>query len=228
MKERYEVNDVKRLLQNATKEEIEGLTEIIEAKSPTPESIIDSFWRNCQSVFGYFSGSEPSYKDIVCQVANKLKIDCKNYHDIKEIEIKIAQKVLETVLEKVTPEQRKEMEEELHKIAQKFDDTGSFVSTGGIFAALTAAQLSGFGVYLLASTTLGTITSILGFSLPFTVYTTMSSAISVIIGPVGWIGAGLFAIWKITGPKYKRLIPAIIYIFFLRSKQSVDNNSEFI
>ena len=89
-----------------------------------------------------------------------------------------------------------------------------------MFGALTAAQLSGFGVYLLASTSLGALTATLGVTLPFAVYTTMSSTIAALIGPVGWIGAGLFTIWKLTGPNYKRLIPAILYVVMLRSKQS--------
>ncbi|MBU7587572.1 MAG: hypothetical protein KAF91_32910, partial [Nostoc sp. TH1S01] len=55
-------------------------------------------------------------------------------------------------------------------------------------------------------------------NLPFVAYTTMSSTIAVIIGPVGWIGAGLFTAWQLTSPNYKRLIPAIIYICALRAK----------
>ena len=207
------------MLQKATKEEIRGLAEILKSESPTPDSIIKSLQRNSQSIFGCILGPQPSYKDIVRQVANKLKIDYKNYHSTREIEIKIAQKVLETVWEKMTPEQREEMEEELRKTAQKFDKTGSLVTSASIFVALTAAKLSGFGVYLLASTALGTITSAFGFTLPFAVYTTISSAIAVIIGPAGWIGAGLFTIWKLTSPSYKRLVPAILYICALRSKQ---------
>ncbi len=209
---------LRKLLQHATEEEIRGLAEILECESPTPDSIIDYLWWNSTSIFGYIFESEPSYKNIVRQVANKLNVDYKQYHSTREIEIKIAQKIMETVWEKMTPEQREEMEEELRKTAQKFDKTGSLITSAGIFGTLTAAQLSGFGVYLLASTALGAITSGLGIALPFAVYTTMSSAISIIIGPVGWIGAGLFAIWKLTGPNYKKLIPAILYICMLRSK----------
>ena len=43
-------------------------------------------------------------------------------------------------------------------------------------------------------------------------------AIAALIGPVGWVGAGLFAIWKLTGPNYKKLIPAILYVSILRNK----------
>ena len=213
------MNRLRKLLQKATKEEIKCLAEIIDSDLPTPDSIIESLQQKSRNLFGHILGSEPSYKDIVRQVADKLEVGYKYYHSTREIEIKIAQKVMETVWEKMTPEQREEMEEELRKTAQKFDKTGSLVTSVSIFGALTAARLSGFGVYLLASTALGAITSGLGITLPFVVYTTMSSTIAVIIGPAGWIGAALFAIWKLTSPNYKKLVPAILYICALRSKQ---------
>ena len=64
--------------------------------------------------------------------------------------------------------------------SKKIGKSGELITGAGVFGALTAAQLSGFGVYLLASTALGAITSTLGLTLPFVAYTTMSSAISVI------------------------------------------------
>ena len=47
----------------------------------------------------------------------------------------------------------------------------------------------------------------------------MSSTIAVVLGPVGWIGVGLFVLWKLTGPNYPRLIRAILYIAMLRARQ---------
>jgi hypothetical protein len=89
--------------------------------------------------------------------------------------------------------------------AEQFEDSGSMGAAAGIFAALMAAQLSGFGVYLLASTALGALTGAVGIAFPFAAYAAVSSAIAVAIGPVGWIGAGLFAIWALTDRAARKL-----------------------
>ena len=107
-------------------------------------------------------------------------------------------------------------EKEIIDIAKK--EKGITYKAGSVFALLTAAQVSGFGVYLLASTTLSTLSGIIGVTLPFAAYSSLSSAIAVIIGPVGWIGAGLFTLWKINDVNYNKIIPAVIYISWLREK----------
>ena len=181
---------------------------------------MSAFETNSQSVFGSFLGPERSYREIVAQTADKLGVVYPRYETSAEIEVRISRKVFETVWEQMTPAQRQQMEEELKKTAQKFAKGGALLGSTSMAGALTAAQLSGFGVYLLASTSLGALTATLGVTLPFAVYTTMSSAIAVIIGPAGWIGAGLFAIWKLTGPNYERLTSAILYVALLRLQQS--------
>lgn len=239
------MNELGAILKKATAEELRGLSDLLDPDFDLfllpvfepgsdlsrfletdrgREVYIDligcSFEDESQSVFGSFFGPDRSYREIVAQAADKLDVWYPRYETSAEIEVRIARKVFETVWEKMTPAQRQQMEEELKKTAQKFDKGGGLIGSASMFGALTAAQLSGFGVYLLASTSLGAVTATLGVTLPFAVYTTMSSTIAVLIGPVGWIGAGLFTIWKLTGPNYKRLIPAILYVAMLRSKQS--------
>jgi len=214
--------NIEILLKSVSSEEREGLQKILDSKSNEPKDIIEDFWYNCQSIFGYTFGSEPPYNEILLKVCKKLKITESQNQIDEEIEILIAQKVMKTVWEKMTPEQRNKLDKKLRETSEKYDKGGALASSVSVFGALTAAQLSGFGVYLLASTTLGAITGAIGLTLPFAVYTSMSSAIAIVIGPVGWIGAGLFAIWKLTGPNYKKLIPAIIYISALRAKEEGD------
>ena len=214
--------ELRRVLNRATESELQGLSKLLEIESSSRDAIIDSLRWHSHTLLGHlghYVGSEPSYRDIVCQVADKLGLSHGSHQSVKEIEIEIAKKVMKTVWEKMTPEQRRQMEMEWQKTAKQFDKTGAFAGSASIFAAFMAANLSGFSVYLLATTGLGALTGVLGIALPFAAYTAMTSAIAVIIGPVGWIGAGLFALWALTGPNYKKLIPAILYICALRSQQ---------
>lgn len=209
---------LRKLLSQCSTDELQGLAQILEAPDSDIETLIETLSMDSQHLIKYIAGNEPSYRDVVSLVAKQLKITYPKYLSVREIEILIAQKVLETVWEKMTPEQRGEIEQELRKVAQEFDKNGALLLSGSMFGALTAAQISGFGVYLLASTSLGAITAALGVTLPFVLYTTMSSAIAIIIGPVGWIGAGLLAFWQLTGPNHKHLLSAVLYICMLRTK----------
>jgi uncharacterized protein YaaW (UPF0174 family) len=212
------MDQLKQLLRQASSKERQALAEILGTKDASPDNIIDSFWKQSQSVFVYLGGRQPSWIKIVHQVADKLKVPYQQFETAKEVEIKIAQKVMETVWEKMTPEQRQQMEERLRETAQEFDKGKELIGSASIFAALTAAQMSGFGVYLLATTTLGALSGAIGVTLPFALYTTMTSTIATVIGPVGWLGAGLFAIWKLTGANFKMLVPAVVYICALRAR----------
>ena len=219
------MREIREILHKASAEERRALAEILDADNDTFEGIADEFAYKAQSIFGYVFDDQPSYSQIVRQVAEKIDIR-HTALPIKDLEIKISQKVLETVWEKMTPEQKVQMEAELQRTTQEFEKGGALAGSASIFTALTAAKLSGFGVYLLASTSLGALTGAIGVTLPFAIYTTMSSTIAVILGPVGWIGAGLFAIWKLTGANYKRLIPAVVYVSMLRAHQEEQRKRE--
>ena len=213
------MHDLRPILDQASGEERRGLAKLLDMHEPYhSNAIMDCLEKESQSVFGNLFGSRREYREIVCQVADKLGVWYGRVETTERIETKVAQKVLRTVWEKMTPAQRQQMEEALKKAAQEFDGSG-LGQSASVLAALLAGKLSGFGVYLLASTSLGAVTGVLGFTLPFAVYTTMSSTIAVVLGPVGWIGAGLFVLWKLTGANYKRLVPAILYIAMLRANQ---------
>lgn len=213
------LEELRPLLDKATQEERDTLAEILEAVDSSAENIAFQLQWSYQSIFGWMfkEDEDVSYTEIVIKVAKKLDI---NYLGVslEDLEIQIAQHVLKATWEEMTPEQREEVESELRETAQKFDKAGAFVGSGSIFAALTGAKLSGFSIYLLATTSLGAVTSGLGITLPFAVYTTMTQTIGLFLGPLGWISAGLFAMWKITDTNYKRVIPAVICVAAIRAR----------
>ena len=57
----------------------------------------------------------------------------------------------------------------------------------------------------------------LSLTLPFVAYTAVTRAISVVLGPVGWLGAGLLTLHQLTGPNWQKTTNAIVYISMLRN-----------
>ncbi len=218
---------VKSILEKASKEQREGLRKLLDTvvcENDSPDQLIRGIrWlhRNLFEDFYRDVFDQPeSYKDILHSVCNHLKVPFKKYETCAELEGHIAQKVMDTVWNKMTATQREEMEAELIKIAENLGKKGEWLKAGGLAGAVVAAELGGFTTYILATSGLAAITGVIGITLPFAVYTTMTTAMGVILGPVGWIGAGIFAIWKITGPNFKKLIPAILYISLVRQLQN--------
>lgn len=206
------------LLSRVTNEERQGLATLLGSKSATPEGLVQTIQNESQSLFGRLFSKPPTYGEIVVQCLEKLRVECKVSESVPTLEARLVHKVIGDTWARMTPVQREQMQ---HKMSQAAAlegyDQNRFASLGPI-AALSVAQLSGFGIYLFATTALSAVTGVAGVVLPFAAYTTMSSAISFVIGPVGWIGAGLFAIWKLTGPDYKKLIPSVLLIAALRDK----------
>lgn len=220
----YHYKNVKRdwdsvfhLLMKANKEELTILSSILKIESTSVNDIFKALDRSSQTLNGFMSDGN-SYRKILLKVIDKLKLD-DNLKSIKEIERVITTKVLNDAISKMTEEQKVEFENEVLKLSEETDFKG--LKAGSVFATLGAAQLSGFGVYLLATTTLSTLSGIIGVTLPFAAYTTLTSSIAFLTGPLGWLGAGVYALWKITDVDYKKIIPVIIYIGWLREKYNL-------
>ena len=178
--------EVVSLLQSQSAERLAGLAEILNAEA-NPGNIIDALLKSSQHRFSGALGYEPPYRCILERVAKQSRISIGELASPEEIEIAIAQRIVSSIVESMSPEQERKLEEQLKELARTFDKTGTLVESGGVIVALTAARLSGFGVYLLASTALGALTAALGVTLPFAAYMSMSSTIAVVIGPPCWI-----------------------------------------
>lgn len=57
-------------------------------------------------------------------------------------------------------------------------------------AAIIAGQSTGFGIYLATTTGLSALSTAIGVTLPFAAYQGATTALGVMLGPVGWIVAG--------------------------------------
>jgi hypothetical protein len=85
--------------------------------------------------------------------------------------------------------------------------TAALLATGGPLASMAALSAAGFGAYLALTTIIHAVaTTVLGITLPFALYTSATSALSLLTGPVGWGLAGLTLIvtWHYTERKLSR------------------------
>jgi uncharacterized protein YaaW (UPF0174 family) len=161
-------------------------------------------------------GKGVPYREVVRDVAEHVGAQVTPVDTICEIESKIAMKTFRTMLNSLSEQQPAELAENLELFAQSHGK--SFATQGGVLVALTAAQLSGFGIYVAASTVVGAATGLLGFTLPFVFYATLSKVLAVVIGPIGWVGLGLSAIYRVGSPNMKKLVPAVLFIAAKRNE----------
>lgn len=112
----------------------------------------------------------------------------------------------------ITLDQREKVILEMQRNSDDLSLEGLLL-TGG---AMTAAKISGFGVYLMASTVLGGLTSVLGITLPFAVYMGMSQMIALAIGPVGWLALFGGLAFTLNQPNWQRLTLAVVYASVIR------------
>lgn len=164
----------------------------------------------------------PRYDRLLTQAAKHIKA-YEGEPTLEECETYLAHAVIIAALQRMSPSQRMKfftvnisIDEIVKSAGIKSADLKGPVTT---FVALGTAQASGFGVYLASTTALGFLTHAIGITLPFVVYTGLTSTIAFVIGPVGWLSAGIWGVWKLTQPKWKSIISALLYIVSTNSRR---------
>lgn len=149
------------------------------------EAIIIKLSKAILPVGGIFQ-SKLTYRTLLEKLAKHHDINIDTKQSEVEIEKQIFISLFQNEYAKMTDEEKEEF---LTNLSSNGLDSNQIKSLTAI-ASMSAAQASGFGVYLLASSTVGAITSFLGITLPFAFYASMSKVISVIIGPIGFLVMG--------------------------------------
>ena len=172
------------------KEEKEVLYKMFQMKEANLELLESKISKLLLSVGGIFQ-SGLDYPEFMSRIAKKRDIILPVTGTILEKEKFLFQEISKQNLENMPVAQREELQQQLLLEAQKKGLSSSEIASITSLAGIGAAQLSGFGVYLLASSTVGAISSLVGVTLPFAFYTGMSSAIGFVIGPIGLLLAAI-------------------------------------
>jgi uncharacterized protein YaaW (UPF0174 family) len=211
------------LLERAAPEDLKNLAKILKHDGPSrPNEIADRFHSLRRGIAGRFLTLEGDYKQLVTDVADHLEIDWEGllrsrpWKEVSadEIEDAIVLVTFQKLFEKLSPEERRALAEELAKASNDPNLVGQIL-TGG---AMVLARLSGFQIYILATTVVGALTSALGITLPFAIFTVATRAISVVLGPIGWIFLGASVIFQLSRANWARLVPGVVYVSYIRKK----------
>lgn len=181
------------VLEFMNQEERQTLQAILGTGSSDPNAILSKLRRKAASLTGYcwgiLWGTLPSYAKIVVSQAARLGLDQRG--DTVEIE----HRILEHMLGQLTPEEQVKLRERLIELARASNIDPKEVLTKAAISGgtIVLADASGFGVYLLASSLAGAISSALGITIPFIGYMALSGTIKVLTAPPpGW---ALLAAW---------------------------------
>lgn len=123
--------------------------------------------------------------------------DAKPSDAVVDIEKEIITRLFDQIMSKATPEQKEKIYNSIRTEAQKVGlewKLTDLAPSATLLSTIVIGQLGGFTTYILATTITASLASAIGVTLPFAFYTTLSSAISVFLGPPGWIIGGIIGL----------------------------------
>ncbi|MGV6493787.1 YaaW family protein [Stenotrophomonas rhizophila] len=158
-------------------------------------------------------GSGVAYKEIVRDVAKRVKATVKANSSCAQMEMSILLRVLEQSMEKMTEEQKEQL----------FADFGAgYVRGTGpatMTALITAIRVSGFGAYKMAAVVANAVAkAMLGRGLAFGTTAGMMRGISVFAGPIGWAITAIWTAFDLASPAYRVTVPCVIQIAYMRQR----------
>lgn len=153
------------------------------------------------------------YKEILCDVCDKIKVNYNKNADTELIEMNLLMKILTDSMEKMSPDELREIVEELNL------KTTTFTKEQVTVALQIAIKMGGFASYKIALIVANAVAKFLfGRGLSFAANATLARTMSIFAGPIGWVITGLWTAIDIAGPAYRITIPTIIQVAFLRAK----------
>lgn len=168
------------------------------------------------SVINFIKGEGADYSTILRKVAKRLKVSFRNTQSDEVIEGYILQKLFDDMSENLT-------DEELRTMAREFGIKPLRYSRQAIVALLQVAIRRG-GIYGLAwSMNIANIAArqAIGRSVASFASATVLFRCSILTGPIGLALTAAWTAYDISGPAYRVIVPAVVYIAYLRKKNQM-------
>ena len=168
-----------------------------------------------------FRGGGVMYREILCDVCNKLKVNYNKKSSTETIETNLFMKILEDAWKEMSDEDKKALMAEL-KIP-----TMDLTKQGGILAFRQILRMGGFKTYQLAQIIVQAVWKFLfGHGLRGPV---VAGWLKFLMGPVGFVVAGIWTTIDLAGPAYRVTVPVVLQVALLRqrSKLSEEEKKKF-
>lgn len=160
-----------------------------------------------------FRGGGVPYKEVLCDVCDKMKVNYNKDSSTKKIEQNLLMKILEDALEKMSPEEIEKLGKELG-----LENTAKLTSQSLTAIFLAVFRAGGFKSYQLTLIIVNAVLKVLiGRGLPLVGNVLLVRIANILTGPIGWVITGLWTAIDIAGPAYRVTIPAVIQIAYLRT-----------
>lgn len=195
----------------------------------------DFLWES-SNVFSYVfsSADEIEYHETTQWVAQKFGIDEKIVASAStfELERHITQQWLAKIWDELSPDQRHEVLKTLD--ADEDWDPGLLTLSGSAALAslATTVHFAGFAFYTTMSVILSQVAGFFGLTLPFSVYTSASTAVAFLSGPIGWtfiaIGTLLGAILYFGSADEIETAAAIVQIHLIKAQVLETNMRQLV
>jgi uncharacterized protein YaaW (UPF0174 family) len=227
-------NDLLPLLQKCTKDDLDPIVECLLQKGgitseldkthtykmnrPTHPRYADEICAEIQRFGGHtliniFRGGKGIYyKEIVCDVADKFKVNYNKKREIEVIEEQILLRVLEKSWEKMSEKEKAEFLEAAG-LSVSLMNSGRFPLTA--FQALF--QMGGFKSYQVMLVIANAVWKfIFGKGLTLAANAGLTRFAAILTGPIGWSLTAIWTISDLLGPAYRVTVPIVFHIAMLR------------
>ena len=170
------------------------------------------------TLLNIFRDGGPSYREVVRDVADKLDANYEKNDSTEVIELSILMKMAAKSWEKMSPEERTTLLDQLG-----VDHKSGIPKAFPLIAIQAAIRASGFYAYQLSVIIANAIArALLGRGLTIAANTTLTRAIGVLAGPIGWVITGIWTLLDLAGPAYRVTIPCVVHVAMLRQQHSLN------
>ena len=165
------------------------------------------------------------YKEILRDVADKMKANYNKNSSVETIETNLLMKVLSDSLEKMSEEERKEIIKSLEPEAM--DSLKDFKAQTVTIALQALIRMGGFRSYQFLLILANAIAkAIVGKGLSLATNAALIKATSIFSGPIGLVITSAWMTIDIAGPAYRVTIPMVINICCLRQLQKIHHSKQ--